>query len=52
MTYIGDGKPDWPWVGDRIAQARLVRKIKTDIEETYDIKDTERGGGGFGSSGK
>lgn len=52
LTYIGDGKPDWPWVGDRIAQARLVRKIKTEIEETYDIKDTERGDGGFGSSGK
>ena len=52
LVYIGDGQPDWPWVGDRIAQARLVRNTKTEFVETHEQKQTERGDGGFGSTGR
>jgi dUTP pyrophosphatase len=52
LVYIGDGNPDWPWVGDRIAQARLVRNTKTELKETNGRKQTERGEGGFGSTGR
>lgn len=52
LAYIGDDIPDWPWVGDRIAQARLVRNTKTEFVETHEQKQTERGGNGFGSTGK
>ena len=53
ITYTGNGKPEWPMVGDRIVQGRLVKKIKTDIEEwENEIDETERGEGGFGSTGK
>lgn len=44
---------DWPVVGDRIAQARLEKNVKTDLVEVDEIdKETERGDGGFGSTGK
>ena len=52
LSYIGGGVPDWPWIGDRIAQARIVRNTKTELKETHEIKRTERGEGGFGSTGK
>ena len=44
---------DWPSVGDRIAQARLEKNVKTDLVEVDEIdKETERGDGGIGSTGK
>lgn len=52
LTYVGTGNPDWPRIGDRIAQGRLVKKIKTTFEEVTEIDETERGDGGFGSTGK
>ena len=52
LVYMGDGQPDWPRLGDRIAQARLVRLVKTDIQWTEERKETERGEGGFGSTGR
>ena len=52
LADIGDGQPDWPWVGDRIAQARLVRNTKMEFVETHEQKQTERGDGGFGSTGR
>jgi len=52
IAYIGDGNPEWPWVGDRVAQARLVRETKTEFVETHERKQTERGENGFGSTGK
>lgn len=54
MVYDGPqyATPDWPHVGDRIAQAMLVKNVKTDLVEVDEIKkQTERGTGGFGSTG-
>jgi dUTP pyrophosphatase len=51
LTYLGEGLPYWPRVGDRIAQGRLVKLTKTQIEWVKDIDSTERGNGGFGSTG-
>jgi dUTP pyrophosphatase len=52
LAYLGDGLPDWPMPGDRIAQGRLVRMSKTQIEWTTEQKETERGENGFGSTGR
>tara|TARA_B100001057_G_scaffold174642_1_gene175258 strand:- start:173 stop:610 length:438 start_codon:yes stop_codon:yes gene_type:complete len=37
---------------DRIAQMVLTPVIKMDLEETDELPDSVRGGGGFGSTGK
>ena len=37
--------------GDRIAQLLIMPYITAEFEETDDISDTERGAGGFGSTG-
>lgn len=52
LVYMGDGQPDWPRLGDRIAQGRLVRMTKTQIELTKEQKETTRGENGFGSTGR
>lgn len=39
-------------IGSRIAQARLVRNEPTQIKVVSKLSDTERGSGGFGSTGK
>jgi dUTP pyrophosphatase len=39
-------------VGDRIAQAALTQKISVTYEFTEVYEDTERGAGGFGSTGR
>ena len=38
--------------GDRIAQMILTPVIKMELEETDNLPETLRGGGGFGSTGK
>ena len=38
--------------GDRIAQLMFVPVLKADFEETDLLDNTERGAGGFGSTGK
>lgn len=38
--------------GDRIAQLAIVPVVRCDIEVVDDLDDTERGAGGFGSTGK
>jgi dUTP diphosphatase len=38
-------------VGDRIAQLVLVRIETPEVTEVLELADSERGGGGFGSSG-
>uniref|UniRef100_A0A1B6CLU9 Deoxyuridine 5'-triphosphate nucleotidohydrolase n=1 Tax=Clastoptera arizonana TaxID=38151 RepID=A0A1B6CLU9_9HEMI len=38
--------------GDRIAQLILEKIIYTDVEEVDKLDDTERGHGGFGSTGR
>ena len=38
--------------GDRIAQIRLLRDLSLEFEEAKELSETERGSGGFGSTGK
>mmetsp|Transcript_8542 Transcript_8542/g.21985 ORF Transcript_8542/g.21985 Transcript_8542/m.21985 type:complete len:156 (+) Transcript_8542:1-468(+) len=38
--------------GDRVAQLILEQIATPDVEEVTDLDDTERGAGGFGSTGK
>ena len=38
-------------VGDRIAQLIIEKYTKTEVEEVVDLDQTERGEGGFGSTG-
>ena len=38
--------------GDRIAQLVIAPVVQAEIEEVDEIEDTERGAGGFGSTGK
>jgi dUTP pyrophosphatase len=38
--------------GDRIAQAMLIPVPIVEFDEVDEVDDTERGNGGFGSSGK
>jgi len=55
LTYDGpvSYRPDWPFIGDRVAQAMLVKNVKTDLIEVEEIeKETARGEDGFGSTGK
>lgn len=50
-----DGLPymaDWPRVGDRVAQAKLVRNVKTTFTVVDELNETDRGESGFGSTGK
>ncbi len=54
LTYDGPvtSRPNWPMVGDRVAQAMLVRNVKTELVEIEEItKETARGENGFGSTG-
>ena len=41
-----------PKVGDRIAQAMLIPVPVVTFEEVAELGDSERGEGGFGSSGR
>ena len=38
--------------GDRVAQMILAPVVKMELEETLDLPETNRGVGGFGSTGK
>ncbi|MGE5457143.1 MAG: dUTP diphosphatase [Methanococcaceae archaeon] len=38
--------------GDRIAQLVLARVFRAEISELQDLQDTDRGNGGFGSTGR
>ena len=38
-------------IGDRIAQLILERIVTPEVIEVDDIEETERGAGGFGSTG-
>lgn len=44
-------QPDWPRVGDRVAQAMLVKLPVVEFEEVDELTETKRGQGGFGSTG-
>lgn len=51
LTY--DGAEDGPFIqpGDRIAQAMIVPIPTVELVEVSELSDTERGAGGFGSTG-
>lgn len=55
LTYDGpvSYRPDWPMIGDRVAQAMLVKNVKTGLIEVEKIeKETQRGENGLGSTGR
>lgn len=55
LTYTGPPTNwiNWPHVGDRVAQAKLTKLVKTDLIEVEEIKkETARGENGFGSTGR
>lgn len=43
---------DWYKVGDRIAQIVIIPHPQIQFEEVKELSDTQRGKGGFGSTGK
>ncbi len=43
---------DFYKVGDRIAQIMIIPHPEIEFEEADELSDTERGEGGFGSTGK
>lgn len=60
-TYLGEVEPDNPRkmsgslkieAGERIAQMRLEKLIDTEYEWAETLSDTERGTGGYGSTGR
>lgn len=52
LTYDGLDAPDWPWIGDRVAQAMLVKLPSVTLEEVEELQPTKRGANGFGSTGR
>lgn len=50
-TTIENQKNDYK-VGDRVAQIMIIPYPQIQFEETEELSDTERGDGGFGSTGK
>ena len=42
----------WPGEGDRIAQLVVAPVALSEVEEVEALGETERGGGGFGSTGR
>lgn len=52
IIMINHGQEDFPInKGDRIAQAVLNKVERAEIEEVNELSDSERGEGGFGSTG-
>ena len=49
---IAAALPDWDMVGDRIGQLVVMGKPSVVLEETDELSKSERGMGGFGSTGK
>ena len=47
-----NGNEQFPMVGERVAQAMLVKVPNVTIKEAEDLEETVRGKGGFGSTGK
>jgi dUTP pyrophosphatase len=50
ITTIENQKNDYK-VGDRVAQIMIIPHPPIEFEETDELSDTERGDGGFGSTG-
>lgn len=45
-------KEEFVMAGDRIAQGVIVPVVQAQFEEVFELSNTERGAGGFGSTGK
>ena len=53
MILLNLGREDYAVKkGDRIAQMVIAKYEAVEFEETSDLGDSNRGGGGFGSSGR
>jgi len=52
IFFLFDGFKTTIKKGDRIAQMIVKKYEKADFEEVEELSDTERGDGGFGSTGK
>lgn len=50
--YNDSTEPREVQVGDRIAQLVIIPYISPDLEVVSELSDTNRGDGGFGSTGK
>jgi dUTP pyrophosphatase len=52
MSSIGDPFQPLPYaIGDRIAQIYFEKVVDVEFEEVEDLESSERGSGGFGSTG-
>ncbi len=47
-----NGYDQFPWIGDKVAQAMVLKIPKITFEEVDELDETKRGGNGFGSTGK
>ena len=52
VLYNLSGDPYSVAIGDRIAQAIIERIVTCEVVEVDDLAATQRGGGGFGSTGR
>lgn len=51
-VYMVDGEGEEYQIGDRIGQIIILPYPEVEFEETDELTETERGEGGFGSTGK
>ena len=52
ILYNAGNKPFWVNRGDRIAQLTFEHILTPNLEQVNSLDETERGAGGFGSTGK
>ena len=55
VFILANNQNDWPVevrTGDRIAQIRIEKLIETEYEWAEELSETERGCGGYGSTGR
>ena len=52
ILYNAGNKPFWVNRGDRIAQLTFEHILTPELEQAENLDTTERGAGGFGSTGK
>lgn len=51
VDNIDPNEPYFITAGDRIAQGKIVPVVQVELEEVEELSSTERGEGGFGSTG-
>lgn len=50
-TYKADGQPEWN-IGDRIGQLIIIPYPRIELEEVEELEKSDRGSGGYGSTGE